>query len=152
MIFETLITVQVLISILVYFSHRPLLIALLVMALSAIQGIVCYIILSKWIGLRIIIVFVGGMIVAFLYVTSLSVNNKFVISPINPIFLVLLFLLLIINTHPVSSIINSTYSPTILFHPRSFSVLIFLVIYLLVTLLVASKLSESFKGSLVEKF
>lgn len=132
-------------------SRNPIVIALGIIGIAFLQGLLAWVTVSKWLRLAIILLFVGGMIVVFLYVTSLSANLKFRISRNKSV--LILFLLLIritysINT-PNSQII---FDPESLFFLNNRSMLISLILFLLTLLFVVVKVCESFKGALAQKF
>lgn len=150
---ELLLIFQISLVTIIYFSQAPVLLALLLILFAALQGLYSYWLLSKWLGLGIIIVFIGGIIVIFLYVTSLATNSK-IIQPRTLNFTTLAALLVIYGTFTPfnGASYNLSTVPRTLFTFSRASVVFFLILYLLITLFLATKISESFKGSLVEKF
>lgn len=95
----------------------------------------------------------GGIIVIFLYVSSLSSNNKFIINEKLFIRIIILrtFLLVILFISPINfSTINIIPASTYIFFNSP--IMLFIVSYLLITLFISTKIAESFKGSLIQKF
>lgn len=151
LIIKATIALQLVTIYLIFNGQSPFILALLLVALSIAQGIICFGLLSKWIGLRLIIIFIGGIIVLFLYTTSLSSNNKF-LRPVSVPQLGGLIAAVGIFLWPIAapkSGLSST--PLLIFRSSSSRMVGFLIFYLLLILFIATKISESFKGSLVEK-
>ena len=107
----------------------------------------------KWICFRIILLFLGGIIVVFLYVRTLTLSNK--ISPIHVKSLIsttamarVIFRLLSLNIEPKIPItlISQFY------HYSNSLIIVFLVIYLLLALFNVVKITQSFKGALAKRW
>ncbi len=129
--------------------RSPLILSLLLIFLAISLGGMTWFFFRKWLGVSLFMVFVGGIIVIFLYVSSLAFNEKFFLNRPMPLIFILglsLFLIFKINNFFAHSLVSQLY--------RSYSVfsLIFLIAYLLLVFFLAVKLSENFKGALVEKF
>lgn len=133
-------------GLLVYEITSPFTISLAIICLSFFLGMSLSCFFSKWIGLALILIFIGGIIVVFIYTTSLSPNLKILKLPKNLLFLSLIFNLLIFINHS-----STPLNPKLIFRLRFYFLLIFLIFYLLITLFIIAKLSESFKGSLAQK-
>nr|YP_010593051.1 NADH dehydrogenase subunit 6 [Aparapotamon binchuanense]WAB69718.1 NADH dehydrogenase subunit 6 [Aparapotamon binchuanense] len=134
-----------------------LLIQTVVIALSA--GLATY---SFWFSYTLFLIFLGGMLVLFIYVASLASNEPFASFP-TLIYMIIFFLseLLILFMDPIlftsfSNLANSsikTYSSTAhitswIFNTPSMYFTFFIISYLLLTLLVVVKIINLFKGPL----
>jgi hypothetical protein len=93
----------------------------------------------------------GGIIVVFLYASILSRNEKLVFKTKPVGLVVIVFGSILIRIWPSlhlreETVISKLYSPTF------YGAMVFLVLYLLMTLFLIVKLSEPLKGSLSKKF
>lgn len=132
--------------------HRgtPFLIALCVVLYSSGLRLILGIFFSNWLTFRLVLIFLGGIIIIFLYVSSLATLHKMVVS--TPSWIILSTGIVIIAFSRWSASKTSSQFIKFNFLITNFNLNIFLVIYLLFTLLVVVKLSESFKGALGTKF
>lgn len=134
----------------VYFwsAINPVRLCILLIFIALLLGSIFWACGSKWIGIRLILVFVGGIIVAFLYVSSLAFNQKIALNyPKHPL---LFFLVLLLWNKTSLSFLS--FSPAFSFTTRFSPLLVSLIIYLLIALFLVVKISESFKGALTQKF
>nr|YP_009019481.1 NADH dehydrogenase subunit 6 [Amphiascoides atopus]AHB52764.1 NADH dehydrogenase subunit 6 [Amphiascoides atopus] len=137
-------------SLLFWNSHNPISLCLILILTSSLTGISCWLLSSKWIGLSIILVFVGGMMVSFLYVSSLAFNQKITLIPSwNLLFFIALIILPKWNFHWLTL---TPFTPTFTFNSSMSPLVLFLIFYLLLALFFVVKITESFKGSLTQKF
>ncbi len=136
-------------------SYHPLVICLLLVGYARGVGLLLGALLTKWFLAAVILVFLGGIIVIFFYATSLSVTDKIILNPSN-LFAARVFgfrglILLETETDLVRgrsplSLVTQGYGKT------GFSVIIFLILYLLSVLFIVVKISCSFKGTLIRQF
>nr|YP_009307998.1 NADH dehydrogenase subunit 6 [Huananpotamon lichuanense]AOS50520.1 NADH dehydrogenase subunit 6 [Huananpotamon lichuanense] len=119
---------------------------------------------SFWFSYILFLIFLGGMLVLFIYVASLASNEIFMPSLIltffTLIFIMLLFLLFYLldpvlissSSHLPNSTINNlpstTYITSWIFNTPSMLFTIFIISYLLLTLLVVIKIINLYKGPL----
>lgn len=119
---------------------------------------------SFWFSYILFLIFLGGILVLFIYVASLASNEIFMPSLIltffTSIFIILLFLLfylldpVLISSSsylPNSTIYNlpsTTYITSWIFNTPSILFTIFIISYLLLTLLVVIKIINLYKGPL----
>nr|YP_010043557.1 NADH dehydrogenase subunit 6 [Etisus dentatus]QPD06878.1 NADH dehydrogenase subunit 6 [Etisus dentatus] len=119
---------------------------------------------SFWFSYILFMIFLGGMLVLFIYVASLASNEIFSFSLLTfliyssiIIALSLIFLLLdplispALSSLPISSINNQLSTPTIvswIYNSPSMSFTLFIIMYLLLTLIVVVKIINLFKGPL----
>ena len=107
--------------------------------------------MSKWLRLALTIVFVGGIMVSFLYVASLAINQKLIFNFSTATFIVLSLSLLGYQEN-LSHTLTVVAQPVRFFSTPAYPSTIILVAYLLFILLVVVGITESFKGSLVQRF
>ena len=108
--------------------------------------------LNIWMCYSIVLIFLGGIIVIFLYVRTLSLSNKIVSPTINWIAIVMLGSVLLWRFF--SSNIATTFVQlnfiTQVYQPLRFTIVLFLVFYLLSALFIVVKITQSFKGALLK--
>lgn len=126
----------------------PLPLCLLLVGLSGVIALIRGLSVSKWIFCSIFLIFLGGMIVIFLYVCSISINEKLTWSTRPYLYLIPIIAFFGINVLSEKSnqglweVYSYSWSPLI----------IFFIFYLLVALVLAVKFSQSFKGALVKNW
>ena len=116
------------------------------LALMAYMWVFCH----KWIRVALALIFIGGIIVIFIYAASISRNEKLKLHNALEKCLLIIFLFLASLVRQVcfpNSILKENY-PDFIFLEHSVATLVFLVFYLLIVLLVVVKIVESFKGAL----
>jgi hypothetical protein len=131
-------------------AKSPLLLALLTLMTTASLSILVIAITNKWISYAILLVFLGGIMVVFVYSTSLSGNSKLPPSHAKPLSLPIIVVIFMVTiAHPQSSktsIFSSLYSPSV------FAASSALAIILILGLIVCVKTTESFKGALIKHY
>nr|YP_009470469.1 NADH dehydrogenase subunit 6 [Rhadinosa nigrocyanea]AVF96884.1 NADH dehydrogenase subunit 6 [Rhadinosa nigrocyanea] len=112
-----------------------------------------------WFSYVLFLVMVGGMLVLFLYMTNVASNEKFYVS--NKI--IIMVMLMIPTTMIMSmnknqkfksineSIINYKYTLNKMFNETFSLMIIMMMIYLLITMIMAVKLTDLDKGPLRKK-
>lgn len=137
---------------LIIFRTHPLVICLLLLAYSFSVRIQFVLSLRFWLSLAVNLIFLGGIIVIFIYLTSVVENEKLLLSHFMLRFYVfgaaqLLFLII-----PLNHKLYKKFS----FIPQLFTyskvLLIILTCYLLFSLFIVVKITESFQGSLLKNF
>nr|YP_009312774.1 NADH dehydrogenase subunit 6 [Ducetia japonica]AOV63736.1 NADH dehydrogenase subunit 6 [Ducetia japonica] len=154
-----------------YFIEHPLAMTLIILLQTLIIALIPSTMLpSFWFSYTLFLVFLGGMLVLFIYITSLAANEifkpkmKYIILPlIIFITLLLIFNLLIDNTFLYSSSNNldlqlmsfnnnyhneSTFLLTKLYNTPTKILTLMLVCYLFLTLIVVVKITNIFLGPL----
>nr|QRK27433.1 NADH dehydrogenase subunit 6 [Longpotamon exiguum] len=136
-----------------------LLIQTIIISFSA--GLTSY---SFWFSYTLFLIFLGGMLVLFIYVASLA-SNEFFYIPLTSIMISFLFLLVFfccffyldpilissLSNLPNSSInfySSTTHITSWIFNTPSMYFTLFIISYLLLTLLVVVKIVNLFKGPL----
>lgn len=111
---------------------------------------------SKWITYLIILLFLGGIIVLFVYVCTLISSVKTVVKgffrTINIGFILLIFLrnFLYFNLWDLKLEIKNVLL-SIIYRNSNFILIIISIIYLLIVLVIRIKISQKFKGGLKSK-
>nr|WGO58117.1 NADH dehydrogenase subunit 6 [Salganea quinquedentata] len=141
--------------------NHPLAIGLILLIqtvmVSTITGLIMQ---SFWFSYSLFLIFLGGMLVLFIYITSLASNEMFSLSTklmfmllmIAPIMLLLLLNNYNLNNQEIYTFINMnnlTMLPLLkLYNQPTGMLTIMMVLYLLITLLVVVKITNIFKGPL----
>ena len=126
----------------------PLALALTIISFSLALSLRIAQFYSSWVALALILIFLGGIIVIFLYFCSLSINDKPVFTPPKS---GLVLLIIITTLHPVSDVYGVNFIK-LNFESFNLSSILILVSYLLTCLFIVVKFSENFKGALRIKF
>lgn len=146
----------------------PLRIGLILLAITTIVSLATRItILSSWFSYILFLIFIGGMIVLFIYVARISPNEKFKIPTqkiITIIVIIVITILLIIRTIyyyqpweliPSITTSNITENSKIIitkifsakiYNKSTYSTTIITILYLLITLIAVVKITNSFEG------
>nr|YP_010954755.1 NADH dehydrogenase subunit 6 [Dorcus tityus]WMW30140.1 NADH dehydrogenase subunit 6 [Dorcus tityus] len=150
-------------AILIPFVNHPLSLGLLLLIQSTLIALISgWMNLTFWYSYILLLIMIGGMLVLFMYMTSVASNEKFKFSPPIMIFLSSFIMISIptsffldqwfINSKIlISENIKLTYSLSSLNKFLNFpaiSISILLIIYLLITLIVAIKISKFKQGPL----
>nr|AXS66178.1 NADH dehydrogenase subunit 6 [Curculionoidea sp. 31 KM-2017] len=121
-----------------------------------------------WFSYIIFLIMIGGMLVMFMYMTSIASNEKFThpskpIYILSSIFMTCWLLSLISDSYFSATLIktfNSFKQPILLFNDFSLSkffnkpsmnLMIFLITYLLISLIAIVKITDNYKGTLRQK-
>nr|AND96110.1 NADH deshydrogenase subunit 6 [Onthophagus cervicapra] len=121
-----------------------------------------YLNINYWYSYILFLIMIGGMLVLFIYMTSVASNEKF--SPSIKLFMFLMFMLFIylnltIINDPFYLTINNNYielkhnlSLNKYFNFPNLTIMFMLIMYLLISLLVIVKITSFKKGSLRSNF
>lgn len=132
------------------FMHQPFILRLILVSIRIVLGLNAGILISDWIMVVLIITYASGIGVMFIYISSLGhVQKSFFISKTEIIILFTIFFISFTRKRSTRSYRNSENQ--FLYFKLNW-ILVFLSFYLLILLLRAVKLSESFKGSLQKIF
>jgi len=97
--------------------------------------------------MAVILILAGGIMVIFLYITSLRNNLAQPQTKKNALLALLIFLIRGWETREMANC-----SPLALISEISSLSLAYLIFYLILTLLLVTKITQSFKGALTQKF
>ena len=128
-----------------FYSNRPLTIILILLVIRITTRFLLNIFLRAWLIIRIVLIFLGGIIVIFIYVTTLASSDKITFTKQ----VLIIGLVFRIISHKKNWFILS--SPTnfpILFERTRGELLLFLTSYLILSLFLVVKTSSWEKGAL----
>lgn len=133
------------------FCFHPLTLCLTLILLALTVGTLSGLSLIKWIFYAIILIFLGGIIIIFIYVTTLAGNEKFQIRFLKPYHVLLLTTSIIIYFYlPSRALFKKETFMAHLYYSNTSVILAFLTILLLSVLIIVIKLAENFKGALIK--
>lgn len=140
---------RVTLVILLWGASHPITLCILLILLASTIGMISGLVFTKWVSYVIALLFLGGMMIIFLYVTSLANNEKLLLNlNYTGVYLgtlvVTVFSFFLITFNRVENLITHIFYS--LFTP----LLWFLIFFLLITLFVVVKITESFKGALIK--
>nr|APX39147.1 NADH dehydrogenase subunit 6 [Calomicrus fallax]APX39192.1 NADH dehydrogenase subunit 6 [Calomicrus fallax] len=155
-------------SMLFIFMNHPLscgLILLIQTILTAlISGLMNF---NFWYSYILFLIMVGGMLILFIYMTSIASNEKFTFNPkflISLLFMLLLIILILMDEF-YFNILNQTFdmksqnlfymnnlSMMKYFNEPNFFITMMIIIYLFITLIIVVKITNISYGSLRQKF
>nr|YP_009529040.1 NADH dehydrogenase subunit 6 [Appias remedios]YP_010852831.1 NADH dehydrogenase subunit 6 [Appias lalage]AXU98834.1 NADH dehydrogenase subunit 6 [Appias remedios]WGL40250.1 NADH dehydrogenase subunit 6 [Appias lalage] len=158
------------ISLLMYFITHPLAMGLLILCQTLILSLMLGIFINTyWFSYILFLIFLGGLLVLFIYVSSIASNELMNFSLKFKFILMLYFLLflltyfLIYNFYLKNSLLNNEMinfnqyfmffnenkiSLTKLYNNQTFLLIIMLIIYLFITLIAVIKITNIFFGPL----
>ena len=137
-----------------YISH-PIFFRVILISISLFIRVLLIKINISWFFFLLMLVFLGGVIVLVIYINTLSINEKFFIKNFSFIdFYYLRFLFLILMFLKKNTTIKINYSnfiPAMLYENINFYVIIFLIVYLLLTIICVVKLIKFEYGPLIKR-
>lgn len=135
------------------FDH-PLVLCLGLVGVSLVLGVSASIIISSWVFISLVLVFLGGIIVILLYISLLSSSDK-IFSGFNWIYFIggvvsigVICFFISCKRRFAFRGITRFLRLSYLYYSLNFSMLFFITFYLLLTLFLVVIFSESFKGAL----
>ena len=143
-------------SIIFYLSH-PISISISLIFIAILARIISFSISSSWFFYLIILVFLGGVIILIIYIRTLAANEKFSLLNIKSrrviffVILRLLFIFLIKYKNIFNFVRLNNTAVGILYESSNFSLLLFLIMYLLLTLVCVVKLVKFESGPLIKR-
>nr|WGH58939.1 NADH dehydrogenase subunit 6 [Chelurotropella siamensis] len=137
------------------FLKHPLSMTIVLIIQTLMISLLTDMMMSTFIMYIIMIIMISGMLVLFIYMSSVASNEKFKMLMITPIILIMTFILLLYfnkekTENTVSNMMNSKESLTmikIFNYPMSILTL-FTVMYLFLTMITISNIVNMFKGPL----
>lgn len=141
---------------LIFYASHPISLGLMLVILSLITGAFLIKIRISWFFYLLVLVFLGGVIVLIIYIRTLAANEKIFFKVTNKMVIftflslvILLFLLLEKNLKIKTSI--GVIVAGSLYECSNISTLIFLIIYLLLTIVCVVKLVKFESGPLIKR-
>nr|QNH69926.1 NADH dehydrogenase subunit 6 [Osmylus zheanus] len=156
----------------IYMTH-PLSMGLMLLMQTILVSLICgYISINYWFAYILFLVMIGGMLVLFIYMTSLASNELFSFSTNMFFILSILFLLLFIfmnfidpftwfcknydmflfNKNEISLNLENQFNLMKLYNNPSMNITLMLINYLFLTLIIVVKISNKNYGPLRSKF
>lgn len=136
-----------------WFSH-PIILSLIVLVQRLIFFLHIRFAISSWLGFAILLIFSGGIIVVFLYITRLSRKLKFYIKDYYKFLII--FLLIFFRVKEENLIISKKNflfnNLRNLYLSQYFSLIVFIISYVLITLFLCVKVSQTNKGRLTKQY
>nr|WAR51448.1 NADH dehydrogenase subunit 6 [Parasarpa dudu] len=159
------------ISILLYFINHPLAMGLLILMQTLFTCLISGMLINTyWFSYILFLVFLGGLLVLFIYVSSVASNELFKIHFINKFFIIYMLFILIfsfffknnliwmnfsfndemINFFNSNLFFNNEYNFNLskLYNKQNYFMMIMLIIYLFITLVAIVKITNIFFGPL----
>uniref|UniRef100_A0AAU6QDL2 NADH-ubiquinone oxidoreductase chain 6 n=1 Tax=Seira pallidipes TaxID=3053390 RepID=A0AAU6QDL2_9HEXA len=132
-------------------SSHPILIMMLVLIQSFFICLFSWISMKmSWISFILFLIFLGGLMILFIYVTSLASNEKFELKSQSNWLMFTFFSMAVIFTNLNYSFIQLNYtfiySLNLMFSMFMMLIIIMVMNYLLFTLIVVVKLTQKFNG------
>nr|YP_010478291.1 NADH dehydrogenase subunit 6 [Nesophrosyne sp. 29 GMB-2012]UVI59735.1 NADH dehydrogenase subunit 6 [Nesophrosyne sp. 29 GMB-2012] len=114
---------------------------------------------TAWIPMIMFLMFVGGLLILFLYMSSIASNEKFttnILLMIIPIIVLLtplenLMMETLMNETLLSTMLLDNISMVKIYNKKTFIITIFMFMYLLLSMIVVTKIIKIFKGPLRSK-
>jgi len=144
-------------SILILISSNPIIILIVILAQTLFICLLIWtIIKTRWFSFILFLIFLGGLIVLFVYVVSLASNEKFELKyeetyrwAIISTFIIILFTISLYFNKIAENVNINLYNQTLIIFSDEIIIIITLVIaYLLFTLIIAVKISSKYEGPL----
>nr|UHA56226.1 NADH dehydrogenase subunit 6 [Sphingomorpha chlorea] len=165
----------ILISLFMMFLNNPLSMGLMILLQTLLMCLLSgMMIKTYWFSYILFLTFLGGLLVLFIYVSSIASNELFKPSFNTKLFLIMFFVMFIViqllfmnNLYWMNFSFNSDmenmYLPIFmnnenkinlskLYNNQTFMIMVMLIIYLFITLIVVVKITNIFYGPLRSKF
>nr|AQT38632.1 NADH dehydrogenase subunit 6 [Megathymus violae] len=163
---------MIFISILMFFLKHPLSMGLMILIqtllICLISGMIIH---TYWFSYILFLTFLGGLLVLFIYISSIACNEYFNFKTINKFFLLIFFLLMIIisffnnnnmkilnsfNYYELNNFFNffiffnneNNINLNKLYNNQNYMMMFMLIIYLFITLMAVVKITNIFYGPL----
>uniref|UniRef100_A0AAU6PC51 NADH dehydrogenase subunit 6 n=1 Tax=Midoria longicornis TaxID=3133673 RepID=A0AAU6PC51_9HEMI len=141
------------------FMKNPLSMGLLLMFYSfMISILMSKIMLTSWFCIILMLMMIGGLLVIFMYISSISSNEKFKLNNFMLFYFIILVIYLdefLMENHSFDSIFmnleidfSESISVVKLYNESSMMLTILMIIYLIFTMLVVSYIVKHYKGPL----
>ena len=143
--------------IIVFFLSHPIRLRISLILIAILARIISLWINSSWFFYLIVLVFLGGVIILIIYIRTLAANEKFRRISINYntigiILMVRLSILVVLKYKNILQFIRINNTAVgIIYEASNFSLLLFLITYLLLTLVCVVKLVKFESGPLIKR-
>ena len=143
-----------LINLIIFISH-PIFFRVMLIIRSVVVGLICIKINLTWFFYLLVLVFLGGVIVLIIYINTLAMNEKFFFYKVEfksvYMILFLIALQLVFYKNSFLKINFSNCIPRALYGSANSLLLVFLILYLLLTLICVVKLVKFEFGPLIKR-
>jgi len=144
----------VLINLILFISH-PIFFRIILIISSVMVGVICIKINLSWFFYLLVLVFLGGVIILIIYINTLAMNEKFFFYKIfnKPLYIAIFIILtqIIFFKNFYLKVNFSNYMSIRLYESINLLSLIFLMLYLLLTLICVVKLVKFEYGPLIKR-
>ena len=133
---------------------HPIFFRFILIILSLLIRVIVFKFNVSWFFFLIILVFLGGVIILIIYINTLAINEKFFFMKKNFSFIIFLSSFLIFILVGKNRFIKINYRNSIailIYDTINFYIMIFLILYLLVTLICVVKLIKFEYGPLIKR-
>jgi len=143
--------------IIIFFLSHPIRLRISLILIAILARIISLWINSSWFFYLIVLVFLGGVIILIIYIRTLAANEKFRRISINYntigiILMVRLSILVVLKYKNILQFIRRNNTAVgIIYEASNFSLLLFLITYLLLTLVCVVKLVKFESGPLIKR-
>nr|ALO71225.1 NADH deshydrogenase subunit 6 [Trapezodirus sp. 1 EF-2015] len=157
---STLLYVSIMINLMAMMMNHPLSLGMCLFMQTIIYALITgSITMNFWFSYILFLMMISGMLILFMYMTSIISNNKFNSSKIMMIYIIMsIMMILILNNYkmiiPVklNYYLNLNYSINTFFNTPLIFLMLIMMIYLLLTLIVTVKIINIKSGPLRQKF
>ena len=153
-IFISIVFILILLNRLVYVNH-PISLGFILIFYALVTGLLSIILRNSWFFYLLVLVFLGGVIILIIYISTLSANEKFFLDNAGlPIMFVLFLSLSLIFYFEFNNRINISIKNCFIsnvYEQSNSRLTIILILYLLLTILCVVKLVKFEKGPLVRR-
>nr|ALO70545.1 NADH deshydrogenase subunit 6 [Euaesthetus ruficapillus] len=159
----TMLLMTLLLSMIIIFMIHPMSMGMILLIQTILISMMMKIMnLSSWFSYILFLIMIGGMLILFIYMTSIASNEKFKFNKYILIFMSIMLLSIMINKSYfyynkiyLNSFNNNNLLPLFLNKFMNFpsSIILFMIIiYLFITLIAVVKITNFSKGPLRQKF
>nr|ATC73069.1 NADH dehydrogenase subunit 6 [Psammotettix sp. EMHAU-2015-Zz060503] len=152
--------ILMIISTTIPFIKTPLSMGVLLLIFTTMSSmLLSYMYKSSWMSMIMFLMFVGGLLILFMYMSSIASNEKF--SPNVKLYLVMMLIIipmeeLMLNNQLEDSMMNFYSNEMItlskIFSKKTFSMTILMFLYMFLTMIVVTKIIKIHAGPLRSKY
>nr|YP_009756947.1 NADH dehydrogenase subunit 6 [Lepidocyrtus fimetarius]QIM14975.1 NADH dehydrogenase subunit 6 [Lepidocyrtus fimetarius] len=141
-------------TLIMFLTNHPVTITFLILIQSILMCILVWMLsYTSWFSFTLFLIFVGGLMVLFIYITSLASNEKFELNfnkMAYPILFIAGLTLMILatqtNSFKTNAYMNSMNSLKSMFSMTLMPTTMMIMVYLLLTLIIVVKISKKMEG------
>lgn len=128
--------------------NSPMLLNILLILIALITGLIVNSLIFSWFAFIVFLLYVGGILVIFIYFSSLTPNHYFKIKPYLVILTTTFFSIRLINPHYGTLLNPTTTSNEALniFNYSFFLISIFIIIFLFILMIIVVKVTSNVKS------